>query len=264
MPDYDLGMTRKVVFDGNQLEEMTLDGSTIWEKSGLPEYDKINFHSDFENPSCYSGSGTSVNSLDAILDLDGTVTNGPTFNSTSPKHFDFDGSNDFIHYDNNTTVDVDSEGFTVSCWFKSDSNHNGIVFSADKYPERMFQIKKKSNGTFGPVFQTGGSSSTNQNRFTSGWSNNVWYHCVSSMSVFSNAKGTASVKVYRNNSAVVNNTITINMANASPDLCIGRQRDNSSTNPFNGKIAQVIMWETTLTSTEVGTIWNLQKGAFGY
>tara|TARA_R110000787_G_scaffold55158_2_gene127539 strand:+ start:152 stop:940 length:789 start_codon:yes stop_codon:yes gene_type:complete len=262
MATYDLGQTRKVQYNsGASVETLKIGSTTIWEQSTLPEFDKIGFHFDGKDAGCYSGSGTSIQCLDAGLDLSGVVRNGPTYNS-SDGSFDFDGINDYLDFQNNATIDVDTEGFTISVWFKSDTNHNGVVWSIDSTPERMFQIKKKSAGAFGPVFLTGTSSSSNQNKFTSGWSNGVWYHCVVTMGTYSS--NMAPVQVYRNNNRIVNSTTYLNMASASPDIAIGRQRSAATSNSFNGKIGPIIFWNTVLSSSEITTVWNLQKANFGY
>ena len=269
MATINLGQTLAPTFDGSEVKEITLNSSTIWKEWQGPRLDKLCWRWDPDDYACYSGSGTSAEQL-AFHAWDGsnldchnyTLYQGVTHSTSLGGYFDFDGTNDYIaHTEYNSTQFDTSSGITVSGWFLSDTSHNGVVFSIDSYPNRMMQIKKKSNGTFGPVFLTGGSGSTNQNKFTSGWSNSTWYHYVV---IYGPYSGSAPTKVYQNNVLHSDSTTSINMANANPYVTLGRQRPDGSSGYFNGKIGKHAFWEVALSEANVQTIWDLEKADYGF
>jgi hypothetical protein len=81
----------------------------------------------------YLGTGTSWLDL-TDNDVDGTLTNGVIFNSSSPQNFSFDGVDDFVELGNPAALDIVNE-ITHNLWIYIDSNYangfNGVLTKAN-------------------------------------------------------------------------------------------------------------------------------------
>ena len=77
---------------------------------------------DAANKKSYPGSGTVWSDLSGNANT-GTLTNGPTFDSSNNGSIDFDGTDDFVECSK-----ISSTNFTNSVWMKVDSKDiNGII-----------------------------------------------------------------------------------------------------------------------------------------
>jgi hypothetical protein len=81
--------------------------------------DGLVFYVDAANENSYLGSGTTWTDL-AGSD-DGTLTNGPTFDSGNGGSIAFDGTNDYTDFGNTLPIDGTSAG-TVSIWAKTSAS----------------------------------------------------------------------------------------------------------------------------------------------
>ena len=78
--------------------------------------DGLVFSLDAANKRCYSGSGTSSNSL--IGGIGATLINGVGFTSTNNGYFSFDGSDDYIDFGNDSSLSAigGNSNVTASAW----------------------------------------------------------------------------------------------------------------------------------------------------
>lgn len=86
-------------------------------------------HLDAAQRTSYSGSGTAWNDLSGNRN-NGTLTNGPTFNSANGGSIVFDGVDDFVSYPSLLNV---GNTFTINFWIKPTSNTRQTIIS-DGYP----------------------------------------------------------------------------------------------------------------------------------
>ena len=89
---------------------------------------------DFANPKSYPGSGTTVYDLSGNS-YNGTLTNGPTFSTEYGGALVFDGSNDYVQFNN--AILSGTGDFTISVWFRRTAG-NGTVFG--NYPAGNLQV----------------------------------------------------------------------------------------------------------------------------
>lgn len=75
---------------------------------------------DAANTRSYAGSGTVWNDLSRSGN-NGTLVNGPTFNSGNGGSIVFDGTNDFVSVSDNSTINGTSQ--TISVWFKNSGTY---------------------------------------------------------------------------------------------------------------------------------------------
>jgi len=78
--------------------------------------DGLIFAVDAANYESYPGSGTTWKDLSGNSN-DGTLTNGPTFDSGNGGSIVFDGSDDYVNFSNPSDLNtLTLDGITVSCW----------------------------------------------------------------------------------------------------------------------------------------------------
>jgi hypothetical protein len=91
----------------------------------------------------YPGTGTTWNDISGNRN-NGTLTNGPTFNSGNGGSIVFDGTNDYVQ----TNYDAALTDFTACVWFKvPDSTNVGSARILDKSFINGFYLGKNYLGT---------------------------------------------------------------------------------------------------------------------
>ena len=90
--------------------------------------DGLVFYVDAGNEDSYAGSGTTWSDL--VGGNDGTLTNGPTFDSGNGGSIVFDGVDDYVDC-GSFGVGGDSSSYTFSAWSKNSNNNNILVKGRD-------------------------------------------------------------------------------------------------------------------------------------
>ena len=86
--------------------------------------DGLVFAVDAANYKSYQGSGTTW--TDLASSNNGTLTNGPTFDSGNGGSIDFDGSNDYIDFGDFDNTQV-SSAITLSIWFNASYSNRKLL-----------------------------------------------------------------------------------------------------------------------------------------
>ena len=185
----------------------------------------------------------------------GTLINGPTFNTDGGGSIDFDGSNDLVNGPINVTW-FSNSSFTIESWFKFDSSppSEQLWFSANQSPPGGTQqdIHLRVVGGSGLRF---GFYSNDLNAYNVVSPSN-WYQIVCWYD-YSNDNS----KIYINGSEVVSgNQGPYTPANAQ--IGIGYWR-NRNVQYFKGNIAITRIYNRALSSSEILQNFNAQKGRFG-
>ena len=92
--------------------------------------DGLVFYVDAGNSNSYPGSGGTW--TDLVGGNDGTLTNGPTFDSGNGGSIVLDGVNDYVDF-NSFGVGGDNEDYTFSAWSKQSSGGNIFVKGRDGF-----------------------------------------------------------------------------------------------------------------------------------
>ena len=214
--------------------------------------DGLVFAVDAANKKSYPGSGTTWSDLSGNGN-NGTLTNGPIYNSSNGGYIELDGTNDFI----DTSFDATSYFPLTICAWVNINNQSGVQIIVDQ-----------STGAAGLGFRTNSSNidafwyqsaTTNLSTVITGFSADVWnYACV----VYS----TNNMKGYLN--GVLSNSPTISLTepgrslDTTNDMDIGKLNDNTS-NYIDAKIAQIKIYNRALTPSEITQNYNALKGRFG-
>jgi len=155
------------------------------------------------------------------------------------------GAGSYLEVD---TAPVTVLPMTLACWFNPDviNANDTLVFVGDKDVAGDWYLLSASGGVAGdPVrawSQAGGV--TQAAATTTGFSAGSWFHACA---VFTS---TTSRTAYINGGSAATNTNS--SSPATPDrLSIGRAGDSTPSSEYNGKIAEVAIWNVALTAAEV-------------
>ena len=215
--------------------------------------DGLVLYLDAANTRSYVSGSTTWNDI-SRSGYNGTLVNGPTFNSGNGGNIVFDGSNDYVTFLNNSTLQINTG--TVSVWFKTTNAGSGF---------RSIIAKQFNYGLF-----------TSDNiLITYDWSvsvvrstginiaDNTWKNIILS---FTNNTGSPSnnANIYLNGINVLTTTIKVNTAYLV-ELEIGRGGTIPTGNNqyINGNIAQTSIYNRALTAAEVLQNYNTTKSRFG-
>lgn len=202
-------------------------------------------HLDAGDSASYSGSGTTWTDLSASGN-NGTLVNGPTYDSANSGSLVFDGTNDYVDV---SSIALTGE-FTLSCWLKRNSRANTqILFGEDS-----------GSSTGGPKI---GFDSTNYflrvvsaSAGLAGPAAGVWKHVAitrdsaNKVDLYEDA-GTPT-RMFSD--AAQSGTYTVNrlLANGA-----------SASHYFSGNIASVSIYSKALSAAEVTQNYDAVRGRFG-
>jgi hypothetical protein len=204
----------------------------------------------------YPGSGTTW--TDIASTNNGTLTNGPTFNSANGGSIVFDGSNDYVGIGVDKSCNRFTGDFAVSAWVNR--TNAGVTFGniiGDYYTNSTanaleWQIMMSDTAQFNLYNVTGGYIIGNT---ASGFNAGTWINIVVS-------RIGSTITMYSNTNSIATVTNTTTFGSATGNLNIGIDGNNSS-EPFTGNIASVLIYKNKgLTATEVLQNYNATKSRF--
>jgi hypothetical protein len=216
---------------------------------------------DAADKNSYPGSGTAWSDLSPNGN-DGTLTNGPTFDSGHGGSIVFDGTNDYISlgvsFISTGEIGDGDISYTMEAWF----NYSGtpgattsgwsLIGNAHSYGIGMqlmgnyINFGYRSNSNF---YSTGALSSGN------------WYHVVCTREA---GNATYLNRIYLNGQwdSTYNTSNYLYITDTSDEMQIG-WADTRITGRYNGNIAVVKLYNTFLTDAQVKQNFNAQRSRFG-
>ena len=216
---------------------------------------------DAANTKSYPGSGTSWVDLSGNGN-NGTLTNGPTFNSANGGSIVFDGANDNVGINYSPSINITGVNITLSCWIRaialanSNSGAGLIVRGSGQnnafYEALLLPVNSK-NYTFFRMLNVG-----TYHPALIPIELNLDYNicCVYDGGVMRNyvngvQEGTGSA-IYQNIIGGTNSFQSIRLGN--------RLHDESAL--FNGRMSQALLYNRALSASEVLQNYNATKGRF--
>ena len=197
------------------------------------------FNLDASNTASYAGSGTAWTDLSGSGN-NGTLVNGPTFNSANNGSISFDGVDDFVNC-GNPSLSVGK--ITVSAWVKinAGSSFQHIVdSSSDSWhlailnDNRPYFYNGSTYHSAAPILQVG-----------------KWY-------LITGVQGT-TLDIYIN--GVLGQSIATNANVTTNNINLGRWQLYSR--QFNGNIAQVLINNIALSQADILQFFNTTKAKYG-
>lgn len=218
---------------------------------------------DAANKLSYPGTGTSWFDITGNGN-DGTLTNGPTFNSSNAGSIVFDGTNDYVLINNPTNFA--NQNFTISTWINPgtqntnliamiDFEHanvtvqNWVIQSEDAITNRYYYLAWHDGSSFQPVGNFGVGKGIQIT--TSSWQNITY------------TKNGTSLLGYLNGVQVFNATGTnanVNYGN-NKNFSIGGLVQ--SLRHFKGNVSNTTLYNRALSASEVLQNYNAIKGRYG-
>jgi hypothetical protein len=208
---------------------------------------------DAANTKSYPGSGTSW------VDLSGnrnnvTTSGGPTFNSANGGSIVFDGTDD---YASKTSINVSY--LTIDIWarwtqFFSDSNGHALVSNSNS-ATNGYLLYQSTTSPYNKIQAFVYGSSINAFKSNSTLSTGVWYNIGFTYNGSTN-------NIYLN--GVLDNSVAATVgtiAASSANFIIGATYTIGS-NPFNGNVANVKLYNRALSASEILQNYNATKGRF--
>jgi hypothetical protein len=215
--------------------------------------DGLVFAVDAGSERSYAGSGTTTYNL--IDNASGTLTNGVGYLSSNGGTFDFDGTDDFIVFPDNTNLN--SQTITMESWSYLDASTNQSAFLFEKGNVNT-QYSNFFNGGYTDTFyfRTQGTSIQDLNFTTSTYiTADTWNHIVCTY-------GSGTKKIYVNGVQIATQTgITGTIPTVTTGLFMGAYGPGTSYF-INGRIAVSRVYNTVLTQAEVTQNYIAQKDRF--
>ena len=198
----------------------------------------------------YPGSGTTWTDVSGNSNT-GTLTNGPTFNSSNGGNIVFDGVDDYVSCGNNSNLQIDQG--TISSWVKTTSpgaGFRGIITKQNNYA--LF-----TNDSVLVTYDWGNTQirSTGINIADGTWKNVAMSFTTNTGTPSNNAI------IYLNGSAIL--TTTIKQLNNTVEVQLARGGVSAgSTQLLNGNISTGLVYNRALSATEILQNYNQLKSRF--
>lgn len=209
---------------------------------------------DAANPKSYPGSGTTWSDLSGNGN-NGTLTNGPTFNSDNQGSIDFDGVNDYIEF--TSGISTPTANLTSVTWVKLDSyltQNSTIGIHPDGGANGGFRIYAISPTSMG-VWMRNSTGSVSALTTSNGIPLNEWIQIT-----FVNNNGVG--KIYRNGVEAVSGTFsTTPVALNNVNAWISRYSGGGYY--IDGKVGSPILYNKALTPQEIQQNYNATKSRYG-
>jgi hypothetical protein len=203
----------------------------------------------------YPGTGTAWNDISGLQN-NGTLINGPTFNSNNGGNIILDGTNDFVNLGSNSTLT--SNALTLDCWFNL-GTQNQVKYIVMKATDTGF------SRDYGIVTTVGNNINwffgINNPNFVSLTSTvtvgqNIWTNVIATRN------GSLSV-LYINGVANVSSSYSFTQTDLGQPLYIGNLINPNAGRYFRGNFSTIKLYNRGLSAQEVLQNYNATKTRFG-
>jgi hypothetical protein len=212
---------------------------------------------DAGNRKSYSGSGNTWRDLSGRGN-NGTLTNGPTFNSSNGGSIVFDGSNDYAVISNSQSLNMGSKSFTGELWVSipTFSGNERMLFEYNIWSAiGTYQITTVGN-TVRVNFPTAFSAGKALDYSYSGLTSNIWVHIVGQLDNIND-----KLNLYINGTLVKEVlAVTQEIGNATNSLYIMSRGGTSLFLP--SKLSILRIYNRALNPQEILQNYNATKGRF--
>ena len=204
----------------------------------------------------YPGAGTAI--TDLAGSSNGTLTDGPTFDSANLGSIDFDGTDDYIDVGNTGPLQITS-AITLAAWYRTDSSDNGTMVAKWSGGERGYKMRI-SSGLLTTILSSDGSTNSVTVTDPSTSNDNVWHYAVATND---GSGGANTALLYVDGILVVDATGTATIYNSSADVHIGDQDQDNNPKPYEGLIAHVAIYNVALSADDIVQNYNALRKRFG-
>ena len=229
--------------------------------------DGLVFMADAANPESYPGSGTTWNNL-TVTQNNGTLTNGPTFESGNGGSINFDGTNDIAVFGSSNLLTGDNcQAATLCGWAKWTGTDREYIASVKRSSSNstLFALSINQNnsaassaGRAAVVTRNAANSAHIYTSYDGDYDDGVWHNIVgrvdgNNVTLF--VDGIERAAVTSGMQSVTDNTAAFTIGGFSVGFAGGFFMD--------GNVAQVSFYRRSLDSDEILQNYNAMKGRFG-
>jgi hypothetical protein len=217
---------------------------------------------DAANTKSYTGTGTVWKDLSGNGN-NGTLINGPTFDSGNNGSIVFDGVNDYVTGGGNITNSLFSENnYTLCTWFNwrgggGGSDRRNYLFQngGSNFP---LSLEINSRDFNPPRFATWQHTTTGSihHNSTHTVNQNQWYNFVVSNGISN------TIKMFVNGNEIFSTSVRSGDLLSFSGFRIGTHRSNDN-RWFDGKISQTQIYNRALSPQEILQNYNSTKGRYG-
>ena len=212
----------------------------------------------------YPGSGTAW--TDIVGSANGTLTNGPTFDTGNGGSLKFDGVNDYVDT-GNAFQSTFRSSFSVELWAKPDDGQPGtidFIFGTGNADEsaRLHLYVPRTDGGITFHFEVGSDEVSGTSSAILSDGQETWH--LFSFTIVSGGTATFYMDGVSRCTGDASG-ITMSSWTSSDEVFVGSADNNGSpeSNAFDGNIATTRIYEKALSSREVLQNYNAHKGRFG-
>ena len=229
--------------------------------------DGLVFTADAANPSSYPGSGTAWNDLTATQN-NGTLTNGPTFDSANGGNINFDGTNDIVEFGSSNLLTGDNcQSATLCSWVKWTNTDRYYIASIKRSASdsTLMSLSVNQNGSGNSeagfasiVVRNAANSAFTYPAYDGGYNDGVWHNIVGKVDgnlVTTYVDGIARAGVTSGMQSVTGNTAEFTIGGFAVGFGSGFFLD--------GNVAQVSFYRRGLDASEILQNYNALKPRFG-
>jgi hypothetical protein len=188
----------------------------------------------------YPGAGTTWTDLSKNRN-NGTLTNGPTFDSANGGSIVFDGTNNYTVLSSDINLGTQA---SINVWLQC--SNNTVIAGGTSYSNGGYLLGSSSNTFYMSANGSYGNFNYNISNTTNTWKN---------LSVSRNA---SSASLYVN--GVFYSSISISSTNGIRFRAIGAY--DNGTYPMNGQIALMQVYNRALSAEEIKQNYNATRGRF--
>jgi hypothetical protein len=192
--------------------------------------------------SSYSGSGTTWYDVSGYGNH-GTLTNGPTFNSSNGGSIIFDGADDYANLPNGLLSGTGD--FTIIQWVQCDGPGIGTTFG--NYGAGTLQFGWSSSYVF--LWLDNGSAYASTSNFTT------------AITMIAGRRIGTTTNYLKNGTVIGTGASNASIGNSNTNFRIGT--NTSTTEQYKGKIYTTMVYNRGLSNAEILQNYNTQKGRFG-
>ena len=242
-----------------KISSNTVYAGQLDEVTGMSSLNGLIFYVDPGKISSYSGSGNTIRDIQTVTTI-GTTQNSPTFTSTPPGYFSYNGTSQYIDFGNVALAEVQDK--TAMAWIyitSSLASPSGII-------DKDFDNGVPNYGGWGfwagPI--TGGNGvwfwtqSNKDLKDTTVLALNTWYHVAV---VWNYASKSATFYVNGVQKSTQTDATIVEKVSDTTSLKIGLFR---TTYYFPGRIGAVQVYNRQLTAGEVLNNYNADASRYGY
>lgn len=186
----------------------------------------------------------------------GTLTNGPTFNTGSGGSIVFDGVDDYVNIPNNSSINISTNQISFGGWFypTRSGGYQLLIGKSNGAPRQYCMFLSQFSTSQIYVTLNGTNWAQNNVSLSTPWSTNVWNYIILTYN------GSA-FNIYLNGNTVNTTSATGNITAQNYNVTIGWHPSESYV--FKGNIANTQIYNRALSASEVNQNFQATRARFG-